>query len=430
MRKIFLKLIACVFGIFMAAGAYASVPLPVGIGDFGTWATEPARELLIGNMTKDLDEFQSNFQQQLVEDYVPIEAKIGMAFMNAMSMVGKILETSLVRFMLIFIIIAYAFWVSLEAYRMINGTTQVQKAFEAIVKKGAMILVWAIVLNFGAAKIFMFIMGPIISVATYMSDFILSVTASYLNADLPDTCAAIHQYAATHASATGIIDANAAADLMCVPTRLSGFFYTGIAVGFKWMLIGLGTSAFTFLIGCAFVIMFVCCAWKFAVIALGVVADLFLGIFMLPFTALTETIGNTEYKGIVGDIFNGFLKLFSAESLKQQIGRFIKAAIYFVSLSIVVAVCMVMMSGVINMSLIEHIPSLNNTKYFSAMLIGILVWYLVTKAESIAKDLGGEIDASIGKRVKDDAVKLGKLAYGKYKSVRDLIKEARGGTNP
>lgn len=431
LRKLFSKLIVCVLGITLAMGAFAATNVPTGsadIGDFGSWATENNRDILLGEVNADLTAFEGEFEKQLVKDYVPVEAKIGMAFMNAMALVGRVLEISLVRFMLIFILIAYAFWIAFEAYQIISGASTAQKSIEGIVKKGGMILIWAIVLQFGAAQIFMWVMGPILSVATYMSDLILNAIAYYVGADLPDTCAAIHQYAAAHTSANSIISSDAAANLMCVPTRLSGFFYTGVAVGFKWMLAGLGASAFSFLMGVAFIVLFIMCIWKFAIIALGVIADLFLGIFMLPFTALTETIGTTSYKGIAGDIFNGFAKMFTAESLSAQIGRFIKAAIYFVSLSIVVAVCMGMMSGVIDMGMASQIPSLNNTGFIAALMMGMLVWYLADKTESIAKDLGGAIDSSMGKKFKDDVINLGKAAYKQYKSVRDAVKNAKGAT--
>lgn len=431
MRKIFSKLMVAVVGLFLATGAFCATTLPTAssdIGDFGTWATENNREVLVGEISGDLEAFQSGFEKQLVADYVPIEAKVGLAFMNAMALVGRVLEISLVRFMLIFIIIAYAFWIAFEAYQIINGTADVKKTIEGIVKKGGLIVIWAIILQFGAAQIFMFIMGPIISVATYMSDMILNAVAYYVGADLPNTCATIHQYAAAHTASGALIDADAAANLMCVPTRLSGFFYTGVAVGFKWILLGLGTSAFSVLMGVAFIVLFLMCIWKFAIIALGVIADLFLGIFMLPFTALAETIGTTSYKGIAGDIFNGFVKLFNTESLSAQIGRFIKAAIYFVSLSIVVAVCVGLMSGVLVTDLSSHIPMLSDASFFVALMTGMLVWYLADKTESIAKDLGGAIDASLGKKFKDDIVNFGKAAYKQYKSVRDTVKGGKSGT--
>ena len=48
--------------------------------------------------------------------------------------------------------------------------------------------------------------------------------------------------------------------------------------------------------------------------ALNVVADLFLTVLMLPFTAIAETTSKTKYKGIVGDIFNTFMGLFATEA--------------------------------------------------------------------------------------------------------------------
>ena len=352
-NKFLKKIITCLVVatlVFSAAHAAGNLPGAAGgdIGDYGAWTTPNNREQITGAMSRDLDSFQSEFQTQVIDNYVPIEAKVGIAFINGMAYIGRVLDGSLVRFMTIFILIMFIFWVSFEAYQIITGTTEIKKSIEGIVKKGGMIAIWLIVLQFGAAQIFMWVMGPIITIGTYTSDLILTAVTSTAGASLPDTCGAIREYAATHVSNAAIVDANAAADLICLPTRLSGFFYTAVAVGFKWMLLGIGFSALTFLAGAIFVVVFLILIWKFALLALGVIADLFLAVFMLPFTAVAETIGQTSYKGIAGNIFNGFLKIFNAESLSTQIGRFINAALFFVSYSIVIAVCAALMTGIID----------------------------------------------------------------------------------
>mgnify|MGYP000077970950 FL=1 len=202
------------------------------------------------------------------------------------------------------------------------------------------------------------------------------------------------------------IDANAAADMLCVPTRLSGFFYTAVVAGFKWMLAGIGHSMFTFVVGLTFVVLFVYLGFKFAFMALGVIADLFLAVFMLPFTAVVETVGKTSYKGIAGTIYNGFLGLFKVESLQSQIMRFINAAIYFVSLSIVIAVCGALLAGAVDADLATHVPSINNSNFFVTLLTAMLVAYLANRADEIAKKIGGSIDASMGDKIKQDGKKL------------------------
>lgn len=373
------------------------------IGDYGTWATDHNKDILTGQLTRDLNGFH---KVQLVDNYVPVEAKAGLAFMNALSMVGEILDTSLVRFMIIFIVLAYMFWIMFEAYQMMTTKSNVRELAEKIVKKGALIAIWIIVLRFGPGQIFMWVMGPIVTVGTYMSDLILNAVAAASGASLPDTCGAIREYAAAHTSARMTIDANATADMLCVPTRLSGFFSTAVAAGFKWMLAGIGHSMFTFVVGLTFVVLFVYLGFKFAFMALGVIADLFLAVFMLPFTAVVETVGKTSYKGLAGTIYNGFLGLFKVESLQSQIMRFINAAIYFVSLSIVIAVCGALLAGAVDADLATHVPSINNSDFFVTLLTAMLVAYLANRADEIAKKIGGSIDASMGDKIKQDGKKL------------------------
>ena len=218
-------------------------------------------------------------------------------------------------------------------------------------------------------------------------------------------------------------DAKAAADMLCVPTRLSGFFSTAIAAGWKWMIAGIGTSAFTTLVGAVFIFVFIYNAFKFALMGLGVIMDLFLSVIMLPFTAISETINKTSYKGIAGDIFNGFLGLFKPESLSNQIKRFINAAVYFVSLSIVIAVCGALLSGTVDANLAAEVPTLDNVGFILTLLTGLLVAYLADKAEKIAKDIGGEINYDFGKKFGEDVKTLSKKIYGKGKEIYKLLKE-------
>lgn len=428
-KKIFSKIIVCaVCGLLIIPGAFAAGNLPGSagdIGDDGVWATTHNRDVLTNELATDIDFFQSGFQNQLVENYVPIEAKVGLAFMNAMTYIGRILDSSLVRFTTLFIAIAFMFWMGFEAYQMISGTAEVQKTIEGILKKGFTIGIWLFVIHHGAAQTFMLVAGPIITVGTYMSDLILNAVTSTAGATLPDTCAAIREYAATHMAADAIIDASAAADIMCVPTRLSGFFYTAVAAGWKWMLAGIGHSMFTFLIGIVFIVIFLINIWKFALMALGVIADLFLAIFMLPFTAIAETIGKTSYKGIAGTIFNGFLGLFKTESLSTQINRFINAAIYFVSLSIIVAVCAAILSGVVDTNLAAQVPTIDNDGFMITLIIGCLVAYLADKALTIAKDLGGSVDDSLGQQFGKDITKLAKNIQGTAQKYWKAYKESK-----
>lgn len=420
----------CMVTMFLTAPVYdaysvtTNLPDQADVGDYGSWATDNNRDLLIDDLQHDMSIIQDAFNQnQMVADYVPIEAKVGLAFMNAMSWVGNILDNSLVRFVKVFLIIGFMFWIVLEAYAMMTkGDGNIKKLAEDIVKKGGLIAIWIIVLSFGPAKIFLYVMGPVLTVGTVFADLILNAVTGVAGVSLPDTCAAIQNYAAANARPDMLIDGSMAANIMCLPTRLSGFFYTAISAGFSWMWTGIGTSAFTFFVGALFVVLFAVNMWKFALMALGVIADLFMGILMLPFTAISETLGKTSYKGIAGNIFNGFLGLFKAESLSNQIQRFVNAAIYFVSLSIVISICVALLSGTVSADMATETPSLENDGYLVTVLTGCLVYYLASISDKLAKQLGGSIDGSMGEKMGKDAVNLTKSGY---KGAKGWIKAIR-----
>ena len=428
LRKILSKIFIVVLAVGLVSSAFgASANLPMGdIGDYGSWATDNNREKFTSQISTDIEQFQGDFQAQLVRDYVPIEAKIGLAFMNALSFVSDVLDSSLVRFVILFMFIAFAFWILFDTYNMMqSGQGDIQKHLTEIVKKGTMIAVWVIILRFGPAKIFMWIMGPIVSVGIYVSDMILGAVAQSAGADLPDTCAAIREYAIAHTSPNNIVDATAAADMLCVPTRMSGFCYTAIAAGWKWITAGIGTSAFSVVGGIIFIYIFIKLAWKFAFMALGVIADLFLGVMMLPFTALTQTVGGTSYKGMAGNIFNQFLGIFSAESLDKQIERFVQSALYFVSLSIVVAFCAALMSGVVDTNLASRVPNLQPGGFLETALVVALTWWFANRGMEIAGNLGGKITTKVGDQMRGDITTLWKKTSSTAKDWWKIIRSGK-----
>ena len=407
-KRFLSKFIMCVCAIAVfATPVYAESNVPSGdIGEYGTWVTENNQKNFISTTKQDIASFYNNPNVQLVDDYVPIEAKVGMAFIMGLSKIAQVLDNSLVRFTIIFLIMAYAFWIAFEGYQIIVSGKGARDKIESIIRKGFVLAVWLIILNFGAAQVFMWIMGPVISIGTYLSDLILNTVVSVSGISLPDTCGAIHNYVASHANMPLMLDTNTTADILCVPTRLSGFFYTAVAAGWKWTVAGIGRSMFTFVVGIIFICLFIYNGFRFAFIAFGVIADLFLTLMMLPFTAIVETLGKTSYKGIAGDIFNQFIGLFKAESLQNQILHFIRAAIYFVSLSIVIALCAALLSVTMNTNLAAQIPSLENTDFMTILLTGCLVAYLAGRADKIASDIGGGITADFGNTFRQDAQKL------------------------
>lgn len=404
-RKFLLKFIAA---IVIAIGVNTAIAdtMPIeNSNDVITFTTDANRNAFVNNLSHDLTEFPAEYEKQIVRDYVPIEARVGIAMMNGLNTIAKILDTSLVRFMIIFMIVMYAFWIMLEAYNMMATDNNVKKLTETIVKKSIILIIWIAVLGIGPAKLFMFVMGPIISLGTYIADFILNAITMTAGITIPDTCGAIHEYAESTVPTDMIVNANTAADMLCVPSRLSGFFATAIVLGWKWMVAGIGHSIFTFVIGAVMVVMFAWNAWKFTLMAMSVIMNLFLAVLLLPFTAFAETIPQTSYKGIVGNIYNSFIKLFNGGPVKldAQINKFINAAIYFVSLSIVIAICAALLSGVIDVNMATHIPSLKDNGFITLLLTGALVGYLANGADKIAKDIGGSIpDGDTGKKFTED----------------------------
>ena len=157
---------------------------------------------------------------------------------------------------------------------------------------------------------------------------------------------------------------------------------------------------------------------------LGVIADLFLGVMMLPFTAINETVGKTSFKGLAGDMFNGFLNIFSTESLQKQIDRLVNAAIYFVSLAIVIAFCAALLSSVVTLDL-NALPTIDNTGFWMTALVAGLTLHFANKAADIAKDLGGSIDKSMGDAAQKDVEGLYKSTKNQISSWYKAIKDSK-----
>ena len=425
-RKFLSKIVIAIMLVCVSVPAFSETITPTEVATDSntneTWITDKNRDQFITRLVGDdgdLVAFQSEFQNQIVHDYVPVEARVGVAMINGLNHVAKILDASLVRFMVIFIIVMYAFWIMLESYNMMTTDSNVQKLVKSIIRKTIILIIWLSILEIGPAKLFMIVMGPIISLGTYISDFILNAITSTAGISIPDTCNAIREYTATTIPAGSVIDATATADVLCIPTRLSGFFVTAIAAGWKWMIAGIGHSIFTFVIGAIFVVVFAWNTWKFALMALTVIMNLFLAVLLLPFTVFAETIPQTSYKGIVGNVFNSFVGLFNAGPVKldAQINKFINAAIYFVSLSIVIAVCAALLSGVIDTNTVTNIPTLKDNGFIPLLLTGALVAWLANRADKTARDIGGSIpDNDTGKKIADDIKTVIKDTYDTAKS--------------
>ena len=422
LKKFLFGAIVAIFAIFLSTPGYCIFG---DIGDYGSWATDENRELFIGNTMGDINSFKP--KDIVVDTYVPIEAKIGMAFMNAFSYVANVLDISLVRFVIIFILIAYAFWIAAEAYLIIKGESKAQDKFLEILKRGITVFMWIMVLSYGPVKLFMLVISPILFLGSEISDLILNSTTQIAGVSLPDTCSAIYNYVTENISNENIMDAANASSIMCIPTRLSGFCYTAASVGWSWIALSIGNSLFGFVCGVAFVGAFIYLAWRYAFMAFGIIADLFLAIILLPFTAVTECVSKTSYKGIGGQIYNGFLELFKAEKLSAQVERFINAALFFVVLSVVISISAALLSTVVNLNSPGELPTINSSSFWmTALVLGLTFWF-AKGAEKIAADIGGKVSYEMGDELKKETKKFvgnaNKTAQGWWKAIRGARKK-------
>ena len=419
-RKFLRHLLICVFCATTVIGvSYAAGNVPHGdIGEYGNWITTDNMKKYNANLSGDVKSFQQTFQTNLhSSNFVPVEVKLGLVFMKALSSIDYVLQISLVRFVIWFLFLMYAFWIALEAYRMIRESSDYKTVLYDIFIKGLTIAVWVIILEIGPAKLFTTIVSPIMSLGVYLSDFILGAVAQTYNVVIPDTCATIHQYVDTHNSAQMLINADAAANIMCLPARLSVYFYHATASAFEWIINGFGHSATMVIVGLICAVMFIGCIFKYAFMTLGVVADLFLSLLMLPFTAIAESMPGSKETNYAGQIFSGLLKVFNTKKLSDVISIFINATVYFVSLAIVIAICAALLTNIVS------INSVNTYTVGSAMtviLCGALVFYFAGKADELAKQIGGKINNSFGEKLKGDT----KTLFGNIKSVGIKIFDA------
>ena len=297
----------------------------------------------------------------------------------------------------------YAFWVGLEAYRLIRDTGEYKKALYDIFINGMKVAAWVIVLNYGPAKLFSILISPILALSIDLSNFILNAVAQSYNVVIPDTCTTIHQYVEANATEQLLISTDAAANIMCLPARISVYFYHATATAFEWMVNGLKNNLTMFITGAVCVVMFITCIFKYAFMTLGVVVNLFLTLLMLPFTAVAESLPKTKETNYAGQIFSGFLELFKTKKLSDVISVFIDVAIYFVSLSIVISICAALLTNII--SIIGQ-----NTYHVGSAITSILcagiIFHFAGQADQLAKDIGGKVDNSFGELLQKDSKQL------------------------
>ena len=173
LRNFLGKIMIALVAIFIALPCFA-----VGdVGDYGSWATEPNRELVTASIVQDLNKFGPT-ATTVSDSYVPLDAKLGLAFMGGMTTIINAVGTPLVHFAILFMLIAYAFWVAFEAYNLIGSGGDAKKAVRDILIKGIWISVWLVALQFGLDKGFAMIMMPVVYIGNVIANIILTAVSA------------------------------------------------------------------------------------------------------------------------------------------------------------------------------------------------------------------------------------------------------------
>ena len=92
------------------------------------------------NISNDFDKFEPKIDLN-PDTFVPIEAKLGLMLMKALSVIDTVLQMSLVQFAIIFLLFMYIFWVGLEAYKLIRDSGDYKTALYNIFKQGLTIVI-------------------------------------------------------------------------------------------------------------------------------------------------------------------------------------------------------------------------------------------------------------------------------------------------
>ena len=153
--KLLSKLFICILcACVLCAPVLAETNMPQAeVSEYGNWLNNENLGNLTQNMYNDADEFQRGFSANLNSpNFVPIEVRLGLMFMKALSSIDYVLQISLVRFTIMFLFIMYALWIAVEAYKMIRESTDYKTVFYDVFKKGIIIVAWVLILNYGPAN--------------------------------------------------------------------------------------------------------------------------------------------------------------------------------------------------------------------------------------------------------------------------------------
>ena len=106
-----------------------------------------------------------------------------------------------------------------------------------------------------------------------------------------------------------------------------------------------------------------------------------------------------DEKNYAGKIFTGLLGVFNTKKFSDIIVTFINAAIYFVSLSIIISICSILFTLLIS---VNNNGGFDTGSAMTVLITGCLVLYLADKADEFATQLGGKIDNSFGNQLQTD----------------------------
>jgi len=428
------------YSIFLftsSAFAQTNVPGFVGtIGEYGFWNTIENRAPIVDGMQGDIQAFDAGFSRsvvtvdgQLAPTFVPPEAYIGRAVIMAFNRIAIIINNSLGGFISVLLITLFAFWILLKSWELMRTGGDAKAFGREVAIKGMWIAIWFAILANNPVGLFMMLMSPIISAGALASDIILDTVAVSVGTSIPDTCAAIKGYMMARPIEGAIISPAQTADLLCVPTRMAGFLYTAVAAGLTWMWAGVGNSALTFFAGLAFVVIFIRNVYLFLIEAVGVIADLFLALMFLPFTAISECFAkkpDAKDEGIISAFFEMLSNMLGGGKFKleNQFRTFINASIYYIVLSVVAGLGLALLSSVAHVDFASITPGIQSNDFMIVLIVGALVSYLATKAGDITRDIGGKIDEyKIGEELGKN---MGAMGRATRKSIGGWWKAARG----
>ena len=111
--------------------------------------------------------------------------------------------------------------------------------------------------------------------------------------------------------------------------------------------------------------------------------------------------------------------------MNAQIGRFVNAALHFVVLSIVVAVCAAMLSSIITTDTASMVPKLGDQGFVVTVFVSALTWWLASNASKFANEMGGKLSYDIGQNLQKDASSLWDKTKKNAKTVIEIIKKAK-----